>query len=163
MKNIKSLKRGFTLLEVLVVTAIVVLLMGVVLAMLTSARSKGGDAGVKSNLKNAIGQGEIFFGTNTTVPNTYTNVCTNGIVGGAIGVGGQVLAAAKANGYASYATNAIGTTSTVTCNDATGAAWAAEVPLKSAGANQMWCVDSTGKSLQTNGSTLTTATDAACN
>ncbi|MFA6177299.1 MAG: type II secretion system protein [Candidatus Paceibacterota bacterium] len=157
-------KKGFTLIELLVVVAIVGILAAVVMVALTSARNKGGDAGVKSNLRNAITQGEIFYNINTVVPSSYTNVCTNGPIGSPAvnGIGAQVLAAAKANGYASYATNAIGTTTTATCNNSANG-WAAEVPLKSAGTNQMWCVDWTGKSLQTNGSTLSTSADVACN
>ncbi len=147
MKNKKLYNKGFTLLELLVVVAIIGIMAAVVVAALTSARSKGGDAGVKSNLRNAISQGEIFYNTNTVAINTYTSVCTNGPVGGALGIGAQVLAAAKANGYASYATNTTGTLTTATCNDSANA-WAAEVPLKGAGANQMWCVDSAGKSKQ---------------
>lgn len=168
MKNRKLYKKGFTLLELLVVVAIIGLLTTVVLVELNSARNKGGDAGVKSNLRNAIAQGEIFFNTNTVVPNSYTNVCTNGVVGGAMGIGSFVLTAAKANGYTYSDTNGVGnrnpsaggSTSTATCNDSANA-WAAEVPLKSAGANQMWCVDSVGKSKQENNSTIGAGT--ACN
>jgi prepilin-type N-terminal cleavage/methylation domain-containing protein len=144
----KNLKKGFTLIELLMVVAIIGILAAVVLAALSSARSKGGDAAVKSNLKNAVTQGEIFYGTNTAAINSYTNVCTNGVVGGANGVGAFVLAAAKANGLTSYATDPStpgGTLTTATCNDSANA-WAAEVPLKSA--TGMWCVDSVGKSKQ---------------
>jgi len=140
---------GFTLLELLFVVAIIGIIVAVVLAALDNAKSSGGDAGVKSNLRNAIPQGEIFYGTNTLNPNSYIDVCTNGLVGDAKGIGEQVLAAAKANGFSSYDTNIMGTLTKATCNQ-TADGWAAEVPLKSAGAGQMWCVDWTGKSLQEN-------------
>jgi len=129
------------------VVAIIGVLSAIILAALSSARSRGNDGAVKSNLRNAISQGEVFYNTNTVAVNTYTSVCTNGVVGGAKGVGELVLTAAKVSGLSSYATNATGTLTTATCNDSANA-WAAEVPLKSAGANQMWCVDSSGKSKQ---------------
>lgn len=151
-----SLKKGFTLLELLVVVAIIGLLAAVVMASLNAARNKGGDAGVQANLRNAIAQGEIFYGSNTVNPNTYTGVCTNGGVGSPAvnGVGAFVLAAAKANGLSSYATDPSspgGTLTTATCNDSANA-WAAEVPLKYA--SGVWCVDSAGKSKQESASIL---------
>src|SRR3989344_1173069 len=145
-------RRGFTILELLVVVAMIGILSAIVLTSLSKARYKGGDGGVKSNLRNAISQGEIFYGTNTAAVNTYTGVCTNpGPVGGAKTVAEHMLAAVKAAGLTTYVTNAIGTGATATCNDS-ATLWAAEVPLRGAGVNQMWCVDSSGKSKQETGS-----------
>ncbi len=143
------LKSGFTLIELLVVIAIIGALAAVVLAALTNARDKGGDAGVKSNLTNAVRQGEILYNTRTANKETYTSACTNGTVDGAQGVGALVLAAAKASNLTSYGINNVpaASTSVATCNHS-ASAWAAEVPLQAAGANQMWCVDSTGASKQ---------------
>ncbi len=59
----KNNQKGFTLLELLVVVAIIGLLATVVVVSLNSARGKGGDAGVKTNLLNIRGQAEIL---NTT-------------------------------------------------------------------------------------------------
>ncbi|MDD5721143.1 MAG: type II secretion system protein [Candidatus Pacebacteria bacterium] len=158
-----NLKKGFTLLELLVVVAIIGLLTMVVVAALKSSRDKGGDAGVKANLRNAIAQGEIFYGTNTASPNSYTSVCTNGLVGGALGVGAQILAAAKANGYSYGVSNINPATvdiSKVACNfNANG--WAAQVPLKET-SGYVWCVDWTGKSIRTTTS-LSGGTDVLCN
>jgi prepilin-type N-terminal cleavage/methylation domain-containing protein len=128
-KQSKSWCRGFTLIELLVVIAIIGVLSSVVLASLNSARSKAVDASIKSNLKNAISQGEIFYNTNTIIPNSYTNICTNGDIGGAKGIGSFVLAAAKIRGLNDYIINGTGTAITATCNN-TVSAWAAEVPLK---------------------------------
>jgi len=152
-------KKGFTLIELLVVVAIIGILASVVMIALSDAKNKGGDAGVKSNLSGARSQAEVFYINNTVVVNAYTNVCTNGMVGGVEGIGSAVLAAAKAAGLSSYATNAAGSTTTATCNNSSNA-WAAEVPLKAGG---MWCVDSTNKSIPTAGSTLSNSVDFTCN
>lgn len=135
------------MIELLVVVAIIGILTAVVLTSLASSRSRGQDAGVKGNLRNAVAQAEVFYATNTVANNTYTSVCTNGTVGGAAGVGAQVLIAAKVTGLSSYTMNGIGTLTTATCNDSP-LAWAAEAPLTTAGL--MWCVDSTGRSKQEN-------------
>lgn len=64
--------RGFTLIELLVVIAIIGILASVVLASLNSARDKGSDAAVKSNLNNMRAQSEITYDND----GDYTNVCT---------------------------------------------------------------------------------------
>ncbi|MFT5037268.1 MAG: prepilin-type N-terminal cleavage/methylation domain-containing protein, partial [Candidatus Azotimanducaceae bacterium] len=58
-KNI--FKRGFTLIELLVVIAIIGILASVVLASLNTARDKGADAAIKSNLANTRAQAEIVY------------------------------------------------------------------------------------------------------
>ncbi|MFA6257808.1 MAG: type II secretion system protein [Candidatus Paceibacterota bacterium] len=169
----KNFKKGFTLIELLVVVAIIGILASVVLVALNNARTKGGDAGVKANLRNAIAQGEVLYSTRTTNLNTYTSACNTGTVDGAKGVGELVLAAAKASGLSSpyynyviatgVATNAIGTAITATCNSSANA-WAAQVPLNGStvASPKMWCVDSTGKSKQEVVNSLITASTYAC-
>lgn len=143
MKN-----KGFTLIELLVVIAIIGILSSVVLASLNTARAKGADAAIKSNLDNIRAQAEIVYdGVN---PNSYATVCTDATV-----VRG-VAAAASASGvtWTAVASNANGTAA---CLSAAGT-WVAYVRLKS-DTTQTWCVDSTGASKQeTAAASVTTIT-----
>ena len=142
------LQSGFTLIELLVVIAIIGILASVVLASLNSARAKGGDAAVKSNLANIRAQAEILYNdwgayavdaTPTyfalaQCANTADTMFSNSTIWG------QVSAA--------YGAGA-GATST-RCYSSSGA-WAVAVQLKTGGTAgdttpDSWCVDSTGAS-----------------
>ncbi len=134
IKNRTNPQKGFTLIELLVVIAIIGILASVVLASLNTARAKGANAAVKSNLNNIRAQAEIVYDNN--VPNGYTgstkNVCTTTGAGQDSNVARGVAAAATAGGGVGV------------CND-TAIAWAAGTALKAAEAgNGFWCVDSTG-------------------
>jgi prepilin-type N-terminal cleavage/methylation domain-containing protein len=166
MKNVnskKSFQSGFTLIELLVVIAIIAVLAAIVMAALGNARGKGVDASVKSTLSNALRQAEVVYSIRVSNKETYTGVCVNGTVAGeaatVIGIGGQVLAAAKAVGLTTYTDDGGGSTTVAYCNDSSSA-WSAQVPLSTSG--QMWCVDSTGKSIQTS-TALANGTDYTCN
>ncbi len=126
--------KGFTLIELLVVIAIIGILASVVLASLNTARAKGADAAIKSNLNNIRAQAELVYDSAT--PNSYATVCSDANV-----VKG-VSAAATAAGatWTSTANNAAG----MTCTNAAGT-WVAVAPLK-ATASTWWCVDNTGTS-----------------
>lgn len=141
--------KGFTIIELLVVIAIIGILSAIVIASLSSARNRGNDAAVKSNLHGALVQAEIVYNTRTANQNTYTSVCTNGTVDGVKGIGAMVLAATKAVGLSSYGTGT-GTGVIATCNDIAGA-YAAEVPLSGStvASPKMWCIDSLGRDKQT--------------
>jgi prepilin-type N-terminal cleavage/methylation domain-containing protein len=139
---IKKFNRGFTLIELLVVIAIIGILSSVVLASLNTARSKGSDAAVKSNLNNLRAQAELVY--DNASPNSYTGVCADpGIVRGM-----TAAASAGGNTWASTAANVAG----MACVSSAGTSWIAFVPLKSAnvvGAAtgvDYWCVDSSGQS-----------------
>ncbi|MEO6536075.1 MAG: type II secretion system protein [Candidatus Paceibacterota bacterium] len=169
---------GFTLIELLVVIAIIGILSSVVLASLNTARNKGNDAAVKSNLNNARAQAELFYDSNgnqySITPGGTTDVCsTTGLVNGTKGIYQFVGGAANASGSTINTTvTTSGANTSVTCHatPTTGSynplnAWAIESPLKGTYpgyTNPMYCVDSTGKATTTSGSTLA-GSDAACN
>lgn len=67
----KGYKKGFTLIELLVVIAIIGILSSIVLASLNSARARGQEANIKSNLKNIQTQAELSYDT----PGNYSLVC----------------------------------------------------------------------------------------
>lgn len=126
--NLKA-DRGFTLIELLVVIAIIGILSAVVLASLNTARNRGADAAVKSNLSNARAEAELYYDTNS---NSYTGVCTSSSTNS---IWDNVEAARVAGG------------GTKACFDTGGTAWAASAQLKTG--SQHWCVDSSGSSKQT--------------
>lgn len=139
-----SLKRGFTLIELLVVVAIIGILASVVLASLNSARGKGANAAVKSNLANIRSQAELVY--NDSNPNSYNTVC-NGPQDPNISA--MIIAAHKASGASGAVVLVLATaqTSATTNCQAVSTQWAASSPLKTAeGAFLYWCVDSTGAS-----------------
>lgn len=136
----KNRSKGFTLIELLVVIAIIGILSAVVLASLNTARSKGSDAAIQSDLSTIQTQAEIFYGTD----NTYTGVCSDTTVAKAL------TAAATANGGTAAVCNASAT------------AYAASSKMstqRTSGTNDYWCVDSTGGSTK---STTALGTATVC-
>ncbi len=118
-------QRGFTLIELLVVIAIIGVLSAVVLASLNTARSKGNDAAVMSDLDGIRTQAQLYYGDHA---NSYIGLC------GDATVTKQTTAADTANGSGGA----------VHCNEAAnGTAYAVAADLiATAGTN--YCVDSLG-------------------
>jgi prepilin-type N-terminal cleavage/methylation domain-containing protein len=120
--------KGFTLIELLVVIAIIGILSAVVLASLNSARNKGGNAAVKSNLQGMRSQAEIVYDDNNQ---DYTNVCSSQ----------NILDALTAAMIAGGDLGAIGDRCSSNSTE-----WAVNAQLKvPEGANTFWCTDFTGQ------------------
>jgi prepilin-type N-terminal cleavage/methylation domain-containing protein len=90
-----NLKKGFTLIELLVVVAIIALLASITMGYLTSARKKGNDAGVKTNLATVRSVSEIFYLSNN---NSY-------LPAGGVNPGGTCPTAYDANGINMFSQN----------------------------------------------------------
>ena len=142
--KITKQQQGFTLIELLMVLAIMSLLMSVVLAALTSARGKGGDAAVKSNLVNIRSQAALYFSDYGDYA-VESDVCTAGIFSTDLRISAAIAAAQKSGGGAAICSSSDGAVT----SGGTAKSWAIAVPLKTAPTPGYWCVDSLGASKQT--------------
>src|SRR3989344_989452 len=144
----KGFRSGFALIELLVVVAIIGILASVVLASLNSARSKGSDAAIKSNLAGLRNQAEILYDSWSAYAvdatptyfalaqcaNTADTMFSN------TNIWGQIQSAYNAG-------QGVAQTQCVT----TSAGWAVAVTLKTEGTAgdavpDSWCVDANGSS-----------------
>lgn len=131
-----KLSKGFTLIELLVVIAIIGILSSVVLASLTTARSKGQDAAVQGQLSSMRAQAELYYSSNGNTYGSSAGSCSNGVFSGTNGLA-QLLEGVRKDNV------------TPSC-DANGTTWAVSAPAPS-NSSVIFCVDSTGK----NGTTST--------
>jgi type IV pilus assembly protein PilA len=147
----KTLQKGFTLIELLVVIAIIGILSSIVLASLSSARSKGSDAAITSTLSNMRAQAELYYSHNGGYATTtaVATTCYTGIFNdsGTGGLKNLTLDLISKSGV---------TAGNVTCAAST-TAWAVNAKLSSTG----WaCVDGGGNSVasstKTSGYVITT-------
>ena len=139
--------RAFTLIELLVVIAIIGILSAVVLASLSTARSKGQDAKVQEQLSGARTAAEIYYSSNGTYGAAATT-CTTGMFTDT--TSGLVNLATVAN----YPTG-----TTLECGSS-GTAWAMQSTLSTSGS--FFCVDSTGAAKTLSADGITPNTDLAC-
>jgi len=74
-----NLKRGFTLIELLVVIAIIGILSSVVLASLNTARQKGTDAKIQSEVRSIAVNAEIYYDNSGNTYGADADACNEGI------------------------------------------------------------------------------------
>ncbi len=133
-------QRGFTLIELLVVIAIIGILSAVVLASLNTARQKGNDAAIQSDLSTIQTQAEIYYGG--TGANSYGTAQSASCAATAGTLWSDPTIVKAVTG----AQNASGAAANVVCNS-TATAYAISAQL-TAVSGTYWCVDSTGTAKQ---------------
>ena len=141
--------KGFTLIELLVVIAIIGILSSVVLASLTTARSKGQDAAVQSQLSNMRAQAELLYSNsnNTYGPYLAKTACVST-------ASANMFGTTTTGSLNTLITGVLGTVASANTSCAvgntgesagTGSSWAVAAVTPS-DANKVFCVDSGGVS-----------------
>lgn len=142
-------KRGFTLIELLVVIAIIGILSSVVLASLNTARAKGTDAKIQSEIRSIAVNAEIYYDNTSNTYGTDATSCQAGMY------------LSTSPNIAQIIQDLIGATgpgSDPACR-ASSNTWAVQHMMTSN--TQGFCVDSTGR-VSTSTTPLATAANSLC-
>lgn len=137
----KNASKGFTLIELLVVIAIIGILSAVVLASLSTARSRGNDAAVKQDVRGVQTQAELYAIDHNNGYGTaaYGTTCSAGMFSDPV-IAKAIAAADNANGTGNVYCYAAGNKYLVAADLSSG----------------YWCADSSGSGKQETGSAPST-------
>lgn len=141
------MKKGFTLIEILVTIAIISVLSGIVMANLSNSRNKANDQKIKSQMANFRVAAQNYFETygdygtpvagGSEAPGPSVGYSCNEGIFNQTGISETL----KASNYPSYVSNA---TTKGWCSS-TASGYAISLPLKKTGT--FWCIDSRGTSI----------------
>lgn len=153
---------GFTLIELVVVAAIIGIMAGIILAYLTQARNKGADAAIKSNLASVRSQAEIYNSNNGNYGVLMGPENCPTVVGSTVMFDSDQVFIDAIN-----ATKKVNSGRDLTCVvgaqvGSEGASWAISSPMM-VNLSKHWCVDSFGFSGETaNPAAIDGSGDAVC-
>ncbi len=145
-RNTFVTSRGFTLIELLVVIAIIGLLASIILVSLSSARNKGKDTRLISDVR----QIRVQIETEASLGGTYTVSATSCITANPAAANGSATINAAANNCATLNTDATNNGGTITVRTDTAAGTSATtfkafmVYAQLNGTNGYYCMDSIG-------------------
>jgi prepilin-type N-terminal cleavage/methylation domain-containing protein len=147
--------KGFTIIELIVVIAIIAVLAGIVLVNVTQYINKGRDVAAEGNLATMLTNGAVFYDANSTFKNFIGADAKSGTYGagsacatGDSGFTGPCSAATGLNASTGYDVNyacsdgAVPTPAAVNCKTGDVKNWCAYIGLKSTA--NTYCVDSNG-------------------